>query len=361
MTTQKIGVAVLGIGSMGGGHVQAFRSSPWVERVVGYEPTAERAKERGQELGIPATTDLESLLHNPQIHLITIASPNDTHCELTLRALRAGKSVLCEKPMGISLTEAQLMLAAERETGRFLQIGFECRYSKLYQMVKDWIGAGLIGQPLNSHCDYLCSEFLLRDSWRSKSPSGLIAEKLCHYLDLPRWWFEQPVVELYSQAAPNFVSYFNYSDNHNILYRFANGATSSLNFVMATAETFHGDPLRDMLDQQWDDGHRLVYLIYGTKGAIETDVFRRRIRRWEFTDKPDKLHSKIVETVTFPSSADELWFHNAPGQNIRISQLVAEGCLPELTATDSYESMKMVFAAELSEREHRIVKLNELD
>ena len=56
---------------------------------------------------------------------------------------------------------------------------------------------------------------------------------------------------------------------------------------------------REMLEKQSDDGHALEYHICGTKGAIETDVFRRRIRRWEFTDSPSTLESRIVETRTF--------------------------------------------------------------
>ncbi len=357
----SIGAAVLGLGNMGATHVKAAKESPFIQHVVGYEPAAERAIQRGKELGLPATSDLDSILRDPEIKLIYIASPNETHCELSIKSLRAGKAVLCEKPMGISLMEAQRMLEAEREMGGFLQIGFELRYSKMYETVKEWIEAGRIGRPLNSHCDYYCSEFHLRDSWRSKSPSGLIPEKLCHYLDLPRWWFGDEVEEIHSVAAPNFVTYFNHSDNHQMIYRFKGGAVSSLTFFMGTAQTSGGDPLQDLLSQQADDGHRLTYLIYGTKGAIETDVFRRRIRRWEFANAPEKLHSRLVETITYSKEDDLLWIHNVHGQDIAVSQLVANSKSPFTLASDSYQSMKLVFAAELSERERRVVRLSEIN
>lgn len=356
----KINVAVLGLGGMGGTHVQAAQASPWVNGITGYEPAPERAAQRGRELGIPATADLAAILRDPGIRLVTIASTNETHCELTCQALRAGKAVLCEKPMGVSLAEARMMRDTARDTGGFLQIGFELRYSQLYRQIKDWIGAGLIGQPLNSHCDYWCSEFHLRDSWRSKSPDSLIGEKLCHYLDLPRWWFGQEVVELHSMASPNFVSYFNHPDNHQIMYRFADGTMSSLMFVMGTAETWGGDPLQDYVAVQADDGHRLTYLIWGSKGAIEADVFRRRIRRWEFTDQPDKLHSRLVETLTYTKETDLEWSHNVHGQNLRVIELVATGQPPDTPAADSCESMKLVFAAEQSERERRGIRLAEV-
>lgn len=358
---EKINVAVLGIGGMGMTHVQAAKDSPWVNRIVGYEPTEEKARALGDKQGITATNDLSRILSDPEISLVYIAAPNEFHCELAVKSLRAGKAVLSEKPMGTTLDEARQMLQVEKETGGFLQIGLELRYSKIYQKAKEWIKQGLIGTPVNSHCDYFCSEGHAKGSWRSESETTLIAEKLCHYLDLPRWWFNEEVEDVYSVAAPNVVSYFKHPDNHQITYRFKSGAVSTLAFFMHTAETFNGDPLQDMLDQQWDDGHRLTYLIYGTKGAIETDVFRRRIRRWEFTDGVNKLESKLVETISYTAKEDSQWMHNVYGQNIEVSRLVCEGLPPGTSASDSFGTMKLVFAAEMSERGKRIVKLSELN
>jgi predicted dehydrogenase len=161
-------------------------------------------------------------------------------------------------------------------------------------------------------------------------------------------------------ASPNVVDYFNHPDNHQISLRFQNGAISNLNFVMYIGETYESDPLLEILDKQSDDGHFLQYHIFGTKGAIETDVFRRRIRRWEFSDSPKQMVSKIVEKNSFPKEEDQVWFHNTYGQNLRIAELVAKGLPPETSAADSFETMKVGFAAEISEREKRVVKLSEL-
>lgn len=358
-STEKTGAGVLGLGGMGGTHVGAAKESPWIDRIVGYEPDPERAALRGRELEIDATSDLDSILNDPGIGIIYIASPNEVHCELAVKAMRAGKAVLCEKPMGTTIAEAQEMLDVEKETGSFLQIGLELRYSKLYMKVKEWIQQGLIGVPVNSHCDYYCSEGHSKGTWRSESETTLIAEKLCHYLDLPRWWFDDEVTEVFSIHAPNVVSYFHHPDNHQISYRFSKGGISTLTFFMHTAETFAGDPLQDILEQQQEDGHRLTYIIYGDKGAIETDVFRRRIRRWEFTDGPKKLESSLVETITYTKEEDSEYMHNTHGQNIEVSRLVTAGLSPGTPAADALESMKLVFAAEQSERDNRIVKTSE--
>jgi predicted dehydrogenase len=359
--TNKIAVAVLGLGGMGGTHVRAAKASPYVNRIIGYEPDAERAALRGKELDVEYTNNLNKILDDPAIKLIYIAAINSVHAELTELSLRAGKAVLCEKPMGETLQEAKRMVDAQAETGGFLQIGFELHYSKLYIMAKDWIDQGLIGTPVNCHCRYYASEFHCKNTWRSNSKGTLIGEKLSHYLDLQRWFMGSEAKEVFSMNAPNVVKYFNHPDNHQINTRFENGAIANLNFVMNLPESDHSDPLLEMLEKQSDDGHYLQYHIIGTKGGIETDVFRRRIRRWQFSDLPERLNSEIVETVNYTKDEDRAWMHSTHDQNIRMAELVAKGLPPENPVSDSFATMKLGFAAEISEREHRIVKLSELD
>jgi predicted dehydrogenase len=266
-SVNKIGAAILGLGGMGQVHVQAAKDSPYINKVVGYEPDESNALKRWHELGIAVTTKLEDILRDEDIKVVYIASPNKVHCSQSVQCLKAGKAVLCEKPMGLNLQEAQEMLIAEAETGGYLQIGFELHFSKIYALVKEWIDQGKIGRPLNAICDYFCSEFHLKNSWRSANKGCfLIGEKLSHYLDLSRWWIGEEVEDVYCVNAPNFVSYFNHADNHHIVCKFTNGATSSLSFVMGTAEIYLGDPLQDMLLKQADDGHCLKYLIYGLTG-----------------------------------------------------------------------------------------------
>ena len=98
----KIDVAVLGLGGMGGTHVGAAKDSPYVNKIYGYEPDPERRTARAQELGIiPAT--LDEIMADPAIRFVSIAASNEAHVSLAEMALRAGKAVLCEKPMGNTL------------------------------------------------------------------------------------------------------------------------------------------------------------------------------------------------------------------------------------------------------------------
>lgn len=358
---QKIDVAVLGLGQMGGTHVKAAQESPYVEKIYGYEPTLERLQTRSTELGVIPAPTLEEIWNNPAIKLVYIASANASHVPLAIAALEAGKAVMCEKPMGETLAEAKAVLDVAEKTGGFLQIGFELHYSRLYQQVKEWISQGMIGEVVNIQCRYYCCEFHKKNTWRSNSTgSFLIGEKLSHYLDLQRWWFNASPENVYSVTAPNVVPYFHHHDNHQMILKFPEGKIGTLNFIMYIAETLHHDPLMDILEKQSDDGHFLQYHVCGTKGAIETDVFKRRLRRWEFSDGENTMESKIVETLTYSAQEDGEWMHNTHGQNLRIAELVAKGLPPEVSARDAYETMKLCFAAEESEKNSRIVALSEL-
>jgi len=127
--------------------------------------------------------------------------------------------------------------------------------------------------------------------------------------------------------------------------------------MMAPAATFEGDPLQDMLDQQKDDGYVHHYLIVGTKGAVATDVFARTLRRWEFSDSPTGLISKMVEDRKWSAEEDHIFFHNTLAQTRDIVRRVAAGLPPMTSARDAYETMRLCFAADESADSGQIVKL----
>lgn len=360
MSTEKFDAAVLGLGGMGGTHVGAAKASPHVNKIYGYEPDPERRKQRAEELGIiPA--DLPEILANPEIKFVSIASSNNTHIELAEAALRAGKKVMCEKPMGDTLEEATHLIKVKQELNGFLQIGFELHYSRLYMKAKEWIDQGLIGKVVNIQTRYLCTVNHSKGSWRSKGKgSFLIGEKLSHYLDLQRWFMGSEPETVYSVSSPRVLPSVEYRDNHNITTTFKNGGIGVLVFTAYTAESYHGEQYEDLLAKQRDDGHVLQYLIIGDKGMIETDVFARRIRRWTFTNIDGRLESARDEEIRYPQALDNAWIHNTAGQNVQIMDLISKGLPPGVPAEDAYQTMRFCFAAGLSEDTGRIVRMDEL-
>jgi predicted dehydrogenase len=343
-------VAVLGAGGMGYGVALGYARRPGVDEVIAMDINPDRLRSLQGRERIRTTTNLAEALDDPAVKLALITASNDAHYPLAMAAFAAGKAVLCEKPIANTLADARRMVEEAERRGLFFQIGFELRYSRLYTQVKEWIDAGLLGQVVNTQCTYLCSEFHHKGSWRNRKASGgsMFGEKLCHYVDLPRWWIGSPVTEVYTACAPNVVPYYEVRDNYHTTYRFANGAVSQLTFVMYVGETFAGDPLQNVVTQQQGDGHQLTYLVVGTKGAAATDVFYRTLKRWEFGDSPKCMTSRLVETRTWDAKDDSAWFHNGDDQHADILRRVANGLPPMTPARDAYETMRLVFAAEQS-------------
>ena len=356
-------VAILGLGGMGRGVISHLRGCPEVDSIVGYDISADARELVAKRQGIDCSSSLSSILTDPAVKLVLVTASNAAHHPLVMAALQAGKAVMCEKPIANTLEDAQEMVETAERLGAFFQVGFELRYSRLYTQVKDWIGTGLLGEVNNTHCFYICSEFHHKGSWRNNLDTGgsMFGEKLSHYVDLPRWWIGSEVVDVFTVCAPNVIPYYEVRDNYHTTYRFANGAVSHLTFMMSVGETFNGDPLQDVLAQQKDDGHALRFLVAGTKGAAELDVFRRTIKRWAFGDSPRCMTSALVETITWPSAEDHFYYHNTTEQTRDIVHRVANGMPPKTPARDALQTMRLCFAADRSADCGQIVRLEALN
>ncbi|OHB57809.1 MAG: hypothetical protein A2Y12_17280 [Planctomycetes bacterium GWF2_42_9] len=356
-------VAVLGAGEMGKTVIDHLTKSPYVNEIVAYDINKKQLENLSCPKILRTTTDLNNIISDNEIKLAFITSSNNAHKELTLACLNAGKAAMCEKPIANTVSDAEEIVSTAERNRSFLQIGFELRYSKLYTKVKEWIDTGLLGQIVNTHCFYVCSEFFGKKSWRIKKSlaGGMFLEKLCHYVDLPRWWIGDEVVDVFSACAPNVIDYFEIRDNYNTICKYRKGAVSQLSFMMAPAASFEGDPLRNYIDQQHGDGHCLQYFIYGTKGAAETDVFGRSIKRWQFSDSEKGMKSKLAEQLKWPAEEDHFYFHNTTDQTLDIVERVHKGLPPRTPAKDALESMRLSYAAELAGETGRIVRIDEIN
>ena len=335
-----------------------LRECPEVTGVVAYDPDPARLQNFEGDVLVRGTSQMDEILSDSSLTLVFITAPNHAHKDLAIAALKAGKAVMCEKPMANEFGDALAIVAAAEQENEFLQIGFELRYSKLYVQVKKWIEAGSLGEIINSNCTYLASAWP-KGEWRNTQAGGgsMFGEKLSHYVDLPRWWIDSPVSSIYATCAPNVIPYLEMHDNYHATYRFENGAVSHLTFIMGAASTFQGDPLQNVVSQQTGDGHALRYLVVGTKGAAEADVFNRSIKRWEFGDSPEYFTSTLTETLSWDSSEDHAYFHNTFDQTHDIVRRVKQGLPPSIAPRDALETTRLCFAADESVQSGAAVNL----
>jgi len=347
---EAINAAVIGLGSSGRGKVRALLQSPHIHKIIGVEVDETAAQGARGDFGIEVTDGFEETIQRPDVDWVLIATPNHLHAPQAIAAMRAGKAVLCEKPMANTLEDAREMVRVSKETGVFFQIGFECRYSKLYMMLKEKVDGGYIGQVRHIFCLFIVSAYFPRNSWRVKAKTGgnMFGEKLSHYVDLPRWWNGGEVVEIYASKAPNVVPFYEVADNYEVTYMFDNGTVSHLTYMQHAAGTTldENDDLTAVLADQAKTGHHLRYVVVGTEGVCEASVFDRYFKFYRFHDDGRLWRTKLVETHTWIKDQDHLHFHNGTDQYLDVARRVAEGEPPFTSAEDSLKTTELCFEVE---------------
>lgn len=170
-----------------------------LEAIVSSEP-AKRARIPA-ERGCRAVASFEELIADPAIDLVVLATPHHTHAPLAIAALRAGKHVVTDKVMCLSVAEADAMIAAAREAGRLLSVFHNRRWDWDYQTVRQVIASGLIGRP------YLFEAAVLTSGqprgWRAdpERSGGVLHDWGAHLLDQALQLVPGAVVEVSSHVV----------------------------------------------------------------------------------------------------------------------------------------------------------------
>jgi predicted dehydrogenase len=145
---KKLKIGIIGSGGIAQGcHMKGYASIPdECEMVAVCDVNEETAKKAAEKFGVDKVyTDFNDLLADPEIDAVSVATPNKYHKEPTIAALKAGKNVLCEKPLGMNADECREMCAAARDSGKILQVGLQSRFSGPLRFMKDYIATGAMG------------------------------------------------------------------------------------------------------------------------------------------------------------------------------------------------------------------------
>jgi len=150
---RKLGYAIVGLGSYGlGVIIPQFKNCKNSRLVALVSGDAAKAKRVAQEYGVPDKNiynydNYDAIRDNPDIDIVYVCLPVSMHAEYTIRAAKAGKHVLCEKPMAVSSAECEAMIAACRRADRKLMIGYRCHFEQYNLYAIDQIRQGTVGKP----------------------------------------------------------------------------------------------------------------------------------------------------------------------------------------------------------------------
>ena len=229
-TTRTLRVAMIGHAFMGNAHSQAWRTAPHFfdlpahpEMAVVVGRDAGRAAEAAARLGwAESATDWRAVVARDDIDVVDICTPGDTHAEIAIAALEAGKHVLCEKPLANTVAEAEAMTAAADEArarGVRAMVGFTYRRVPAIALARELVAEGRIGEIRHVRAQYLQDWIADPEaplSWRldkEKAGSGALGDIGAHIVDLTQFITGSRITELTGRLE-TFVKERPYAESH---------------------------------------------------------------------------------------------------------------------------------------------------
>jgi predicted dehydrogenase len=224
-------VGIVGAGLQGRRRSQALREVDGSELVMIADVRQDAAAALAADAGCLATSQWEDVVTRDDVEAVVVCTPPHLHAPISIAAMRAGKHVLCEKPLAATVAEAEDMARIARERGVKLKCGFNLRHHPGVQQARQWFERGRIGEIMFVRCRYgIGGRRSYDQEWRTKaeiSGGGELMDQGIHLLDLCRWFlgdFEQVtgvVATLFWGIAP-------LEDNAFALLRTGAGQIASL-------------------------------------------------------------------------------------------------------------------------------------
>ncbi|MFC9279062.1 Gfo/Idh/MocA family protein [Streptomyces collinus] len=290
----RLRFGVIGCGVIGGLHARVLSGyAPLARRarlVAVASPSSERARRLAEETGSEAT-DADTLLDRSDIDVISVCTPSGLHAELGLRALAAGKHVVVEKPVDVTVEAADRLIAGARQAGRALAVISQRRFDPASRMLRSALDAeefgtltsGLVEVPLWRGQSYYDA-----GDWRGSRAldgGGALLNQGVHAVDLVQWLMG-PVVEVAAHTALKGHHGIEVEDVVTASLRHAGGALTSLLATTAaypgrtTRLTVHGDRGSAVIDNDeltWFHaaGPEVDTSAYGAYGAGNQAAERR--------------------------------------------------------------------------------------
>ena len=246
-------------------HIPEYADNENAILVGYYDFNMKRAEEIAKTYGGKAYESVDELLSNPDIDAVSVCTANNAHAEITLKALRAGKDVLCEKPMAITIEDCEFMVKTAEKKGKKLMIGQNQRLAKAHIKAKELIEQGAIGTIITFKTTFghggpeTWSIDSGKNSWffdKKRAAMGAMADLGVHKTDLIQFLTGQKVVETTAKVVTLDKKDMNgnligVDDNAICIYQMGNGIIGT----MTASWTYYGA----------EDNSTILY---GTKGIM---------------------------------------------------------------------------------------------
>ena len=344
---KKTKVALFGSGFIAEIHMESYtRFVPDAEVVAVYSRTLKNAEAFAKKHGIPAFyDDIDQLLLKEEVEVVDICLPNFQHHMACMKAARADKHVIIEKPLCLTLEEADEMIAECKKRGKFLMYAEELCFAPKYERARAIIESGAVGDI-----------FMLKQAEQHSGPhsrwfyeaekggGGVLMDMGCHAFGWFRWMLKNaPAKSVYADLSQ--------------VMQDTDGEDHSL--VIVEFETPHGK-VTGLAQNSWCkqggmDDHMEVL---GTKGVVYADLFRGNSSLVYSTEGYDYASEKAGSTTgwTFPIF-EEVYNQGYPAELRHFIHCVRTGETPKVTGEDGRAVLEIMYAAYASAREGRKIEL----
>ena len=339
---KKYNVGIIGYSWVASAHIAAINKSPnaQVTAIYSSRPHDDAAESAKWGTPIKTYTDLNAMLSDKSIDVVSITSYSDQHATQTVAAAKAGKHIILEKPMALSWEDCQLIESEVKKAGVKVCVCFECRYSNQFLASKALVDTGLIGDIHYAEVDYLhgLGPWYGQYHWNIKKKQGgsSILTAGCHALDALLLFMGSDVEEVTSYETksknPIFQAY-EYTTSRVSIFKFKDGRVGKSSAII------------DCFQPYYFHTH-----LFGSEGSLLDDKFHSQKLG---TD----MHSWSSLAMKMLDSGD-VADHPYQAQFDTFFEYVAKGIdMPLTSLGDGIKTHEIIFAADKSAATGKPVRL----
>lgn len=328
MIDGKLGVAIHGAGQVAYAHAASWLKNPQVRIVSVSSRRRESAERLARKFCLECTIydDFEQVLRDPRVDIVNLSGPNDVHTPQGMAAARAGKHILIEKPMCLSMEENRALRQAVAQAGVRSVVSFVLRWNPLFQNLKALLAAGAVGRLFYIEVDYWhgLGRWWTGWPWGHTKAAGGSAMLLggCHAVDAIRWFSGREVAEV-AAFSNNIKNTFEFDANVVAILRFDDGS------IGKTSALFDAEiPYAFNID------------LVGTEGSLRDN------RIWSKPLLPGQTGWTTMETVLPDSGAVE--HHPFDAEVNHLVDCILQGRESHCNIADAYHTHEVCIAIDRS-------------
>ncbi len=219
------GMAIVGYGGMGSWHHRQIKALVPELEVMGAYDVMPEVRDKIRSRGLISYESLDQLLQDPAVEFVTVATPNNFHCPITIACLRAGKHVVCEKPAACSSAELLEMMDAAKACGRVFTVHQNRRWDKDFRIVKKIIDSNLLGSPYFIETRVQGARRVLH-GWRGHKANGggMLFDWGVHLIDQLMWMLPGKVTQVDAHLVSTYAA--EVDDNLKVMMGFEGGVSA---------------------------------------------------------------------------------------------------------------------------------------